>query len=188
MASTANMPSGWRKQWATLYLSKVSPNLIPLSSFMEALQPILTGAWKTSQMPVYYSAAIDLRYESFGEEEEGEYAASYRDYVIDGGPFDGMNVGTNDRYVQAIKWNLQSKDGGPVTPSMVSTERTAIRQRLRNIFQSSFREAGRAIEGDRGVPATPNIPPPPAGAPVDSGMPLWPLLLAGAGALYVASK
>jgi len=180
MTSTNDYPAAWRQQWATLYWARSGPDLVSLSEIVNRFAPVLREWFQTSQLPFYYTGAVSVRVVL---SDDGGYEA----FEIADGPFDGRLARPGDRYVVAIKWNLQSRTGGPVAPLLRGGARETIRQALPSNLGFSLNAAGAPITGDRGVPETPAIPAPPEGTERSSA-PVWPWLLGAAGFVYLASQ
>ena len=203
----------WRKQWATLYVAFASPSLLPLSTIVEKLAPALRAKWETSQLPSYWTGAINIRVsreavpQEDADEGEGQEVLTLTERYVSGGPFDGVLLQTSTgegesgslpRYLSVIKWNLRWNGHREIPDDILRTTRESVSRALSSndytVVNSNLRRYGERNQLDKGYPSTPSLPPVPLKderltlQPDQYRASMWPLLLLAGAGLYAASK
>jgi hypothetical protein len=89
--------------------------------------------------------------------------------VVQGGPFDGVDVSEDTKYITALKWNLRNRAQTKITSEMLGAIRAEWRATRRElgaegypVISWSLKPYGAPLSGDRGIPTTPPLPARPA--------------------------
>lgn len=154
------------QQFASVYLA-VGGSARPFerSEAIEYLRPLLAERFRAGWMPAVQTLPVDL---------EGPDASGF--YRIVRGPFADRDLLAPIRYLTALKWHVRSRDQAPVTKAELGALRGRFRQARRSLHERLAKEGftvlnwslqpyGEPLVGDRGVPATPSLPPKPSARP-----------------------
>lgn len=202
------MDTPWSERWGTLYMVMAGARPVARDQWVRLLGPVLRArGLASSQYPSVVSLTprmqIQEEEERFDEPGSSVVVSSTTVQIVDG-PFRGDFVDEGQPFVSAMKWNLRTAEDAPMTRDltrMVSRQITsdALPWFEGEVFHRSFlpaamfRSLSSRATGDRGVPATPPLPPAPVAAPAEEagGGRRWGWWLAAAAAgvgLYAMSR
>ena len=167
--STVTVP--WNQQFATLWLVITGPKFYNAQAIKRIAAPWLEENFIEPQRWVAGATRI-VPTEIIGR------SSSTRDGVridvesgfveIVGGPFNGYNAGIGDKWITSIKAQLRFHNPPATLERLSDARRTlpALRRAIESatgarLQQSALRNSTGTLAGDRGVPATPALPPDP---------------------------
>jgi hypothetical protein len=161
----------WPQEFATYWLVLTGPKFYNVDSIRRALEPVFSqffiepSRWVAAGVPI---VPVELS-ETSGSTRQGiRVDVTSNTVAIVGGPFDGYNARIGDRVITSVKAQLRFNQP-PATLERLAPARQSLpatRQLLERmgaaVQQQTMRDSfGGSLPGDRGVPATPMVPPDP---------------------------
>lgn len=148
------MATPYAEQFATAYLAVGGGHPFGEDDAINYLAPMLrAGGFSSAQYPSIEALAVNAELDEYGGA------------VVQGGPFDGVDVSEDTKYITALKWNLRNRAQTKVTREMLGAVRAEWRATRRELASDgypviswSLQPYGAPLSGDHGVPSTPALP------------------------------